>query len=157
MNNISRSGDFGSPEHDGNRMYRRWRDRGEDIFVSELLARGDGNEMYKALMRIPHWSMKARDALLAGIVASKDPDGLTLAYEYYRGMPKKVRGAFVDAAIESRNPRIAYHFLGSKHRLPMAKRKVLLKIVASDEFYAECTREFSRQITEDERAELGKT
>lgn len=155
MNTVSKPDDFGPSENDGQRMYRRWQDLGEEAFVAELIKHGDGYEMYKALARIPHWSDEARDKLLSGIVASKDPEGFVLAYECYKGIPTKIRNDFVTAAIECKDPRIAYLFLGSRHELRAAKRKALLEIVARDQFYAGCTRDFSKQISKEERASLG--
>lgn len=152
MNQVSRSEEFverGDPPDV--RMRKEWERLGEDAFVNALLERGDGHEMYKALARIPFFTTEARNKVLAAIASSKHPDGIMLTYAHYKGMPQVARAALVAAAIEAGDPRVAYCLLGDKAKLEPGVRRQLVDIASRDSFYADCTRDYCSQITNEER------
>jgi len=154
MNHIAGYGDFRYEVAPDVQTRRLRKEMGEEAFVSYVIERSNGEEMYAALMRVPHYSTAARDRLLEAIAQSGHVRAIYLTCAAYKGIPKKARTALIRAVINAKDPEGAYNLLCQKHQLATSERKELLQIVAVDSFYADCTHGCSQQITNEERSAL---
>lgn len=151
MNQIPEPAHFRRDDPPDVQMRKMREHMGEDAFVASLIQKGDGQEIYTALVCVPHYSTEARDRLLAAIAKSRHTDAICLTYAHYKDMPTKARRALTDAMIAAGNPKGAFCILCEKEALGLSRRKKLVEIAAQDSFYAGCAHDWSPHLTNDQR------
>lgn len=151
MNQIPEPADFRGEDPPDVRIRKARERMGEDAFVASLIEKLDGQEIYSALMCVPHYSTEARDRLLAAIAQSRHTDAICLTYAHYKDPPAKARLALIDAIIATGDSKGAFCMLCEKRALGLSHRKRLVEIAAKDSFYAGCTHDWSPHVTDNQR------